>query len=125
MRTILILIGNELRRFATDRAALSLTFLVPVVLIYIFGHVFGTGRGGAAPSGIGLAVVNEGNSPAAAAITAGLQKEKAFKVITSTKDPAGQEVPLTAAKVREMMTAGSPRFALIFPADAETTRRSA
>ncbi len=120
MRTILILIGNEIRRFMTDRAGLSLTFLVPVVLIYIFGHVFGVGQGGVAPSGINLAVVSEGNSPAVAAITAALQKEKAFKVITTSKDAAGQEAPLTERKVREMMAAGSLRFALIFPADAES-----
>ncbi len=100
MRTIFILIGNELRRFITDPAALSLTFLVPIVLIYIFGHVFGVGRGGVAPSGIHVAVVSEGNSPAAAAITAALQREKAFKVITTSKDAAGQEAPLTEAKVR-------------------------
>jgi ABC-2 type transport system permease protein len=124
MRTVLILLGNEVRRFLKDRAALSLTFLVPVILIYIFGHVFGVGRGGVAPAGINLAVVSEANSPAAAAITASLQKEKAFKVITTSKDAAGQETPLTEAKVREMMAAGSLRFALIFPADAETTRMS-
>ena len=46
MRTVLILLGNELRRFLHDKAALSLTFLVPVVLIYIFGHVFGVTEGG-------------------------------------------------------------------------------
>jgi ABC-2 type transport system permease protein len=120
MRTIFILIGNEIRRFGKDRAALSLTFLVPVILIYIFGHVFGVGRGGVAPAGINLAVVSESNSPAAAAIIASLQKEKAFKVLTASKDPSGAETPLTEAKVREMMAAGSLRFALIFPADAET-----
>jgi ABC-2 type transport system permease protein len=120
MRTILILVGNEIRRFLTDKAALSLTFLVPVVLIYIFGHVFGVAGGGFAPMGIALAVVAEANSPATDAITAALQKEKAFKVITAAKDAAGQEVPLTEARVRAMMAAGSPRFALIFPADAQS-----
>jgi ABC-2 type transport system ATP-binding protein len=79
MRTILILVGNEIRRFLTDRAALSLTFLVPVVLIYIFGHVFGLARGGVAPTGISLAVVSEANSPATGRNHSGLAEGTAFK----------------------------------------------
>ena len=49
MRIIFILIGNEVRRFLHDKPALSLTFLVPVVLIYIFGHVFGVNGEGMGP----------------------------------------------------------------------------
>ena len=119
MRTILILLGNEIRRFRSDKTALSLTFLVPFVLIYIFGNVFGVGRpGGPAPTGIPLAVVNQSDSPFGTAVTAALQKEAAFKVITTHKDPAGQEVRLTEARLREMIGGGSIRFGLIFPPDA-------
>lgn len=120
MRTILILIGNEFRRFAKDRTAIALTFLVPVVLIYIFGNVFGVGRTNSGPSGIPFAVVSETNAPIAATITAALQKEKTFKVITTDKDSAGVEQPLTEAKVREQMRLGGLRFALIFPPDTQS-----
>src|SRR5947199_160333 len=41
MRTILTLVGKDFANFRRNRAALVLTFLVPVVLIYIFGQVFG------------------------------------------------------------------------------------
>ena len=119
MRTILILIGNELRRFTKDKTAFALTFLVPVVLIYIFGHVFGVGGGGAGPTGIPLAIVSETDAPIAAAVTAALQKEKAFEVITTQKDASGGEHRLTEAQVRERMRAGTFRFALIFPADTQ------
>ena len=85
MRTILILVGNELRRFVHDKTALSLTFLVPVILIYIFGHVFGVTEGGGGPTGIPIAVVSETEAPVAATITAALRKEKAFKVLTTEK----------------------------------------
>ena len=119
MRTILILIGNEMRRFRSDRTAMSLTFLVPMVLIYIFGNVFGVGRpGGPAPTGIPLAIVNQSDSPFGTAVTAALQKEPAFKVITTEKDPAGQEQRLTEVRLREMIGGGSIRFGLIFPPDA-------
>ena len=118
MRTVLILLGNELRRFLHDKAALSLTFLVPVVLIYIFGHVFGVNGGDGGPTGIPIAVVSETDAPVAAAITGALQNEKAFKVLTAEKQ-GEKEVPLTEARVREQMHAGSLRFALIFPPDTQ------
>ncbi len=119
MRTILILLGNELRRFLHDKTALSLTFLIPVVLIYIFGSVFGVTGGGSGPTGIPIAVVSETEAPVAAAITAALGKEKAFKVLTTEKRDE-KEMPLTEARVREQMQAGSLRFALIFPPDTES-----
>lgn len=119
MRTILILIGNEVRRFLHDRTALALTFLVPVVLIYIFGHVFGVSGEETGPSGIPLAVVSETDGPVVASIVAALQKEKAFKVMTKEKT-SGRELTLTEARVRERLQAGSLRFALIFPPDAQS-----
>ncbi len=117
MRTILILVGSEFRRFSRDRAGLSLTFLVPVVLIYIFGHVFGVS--GEGPSGIPLAIVSQTNAPVVQAVTAALRQEKSFRVIT-TDERAKAAQPLTEAEVRKRMHAGSLRFALIFPPDAES-----
>ncbi|MEO5718209.1 MAG: hypothetical protein ABIR29_06515 [Chthoniobacterales bacterium] len=119
MRTVLILLGNELRRFLHDKTALSLTFLVPVVLIYIFGHVFGVTGGGGGPTGIPIAVVSETDAPVAATITEALRKEKAFKVLTTEKQ-GGKEVPLTEARVRAQLHSGSLRFALIFPPDTQS-----
>ncbi len=119
MRTIVILFGNELHRFLRDKTALSLTFLVPTILIYIFGHVFGVNDGGAGPKGIPIAVVSATDAPVVGAITAALQKEKAFKVLT-TETQNEKEVPLTEARVREKMQAGSLRFALIFPPDTQS-----
>ena len=119
MRTIFILLGNELRRFLHDKPALSLTFLVPVVLIYIFGHVFGVGGEGNKPAGIRIAVARQTDAPVVAAITTALLKEKAFKIITTEK-VGEREVPLTEARVREWLHAGSLRFALIFPPDTQS-----
>ncbi len=121
MRTILILIGNELRTFANDKVAIALTFLVPVVLIYIFGNVFGVGRSGVSgPTGIPIAIVSQTDAPVSAAITEALEKEKAFKVRTTKKDDAGVERPLTEPEVREMMRTGDLRYALVFPADTQS-----
>lgn len=121
MRTILILIGTELRVFANDKVAIALTFLVPVVLIYIFGNVFGVGRSdGSGPTGIPIAIVSQTEAPVSAAITAALENEKAFKVRTAKKDDAGIERPLTEPEVRELMRTGNLRYALIFPSDTQS-----
>ena len=121
MGIILILVGNEFRRFTKDKTAIALTFLVPVVLIYIFGQVFGVGRaGGSGPAGIPLAIVSQTDAPVAAVITLALEKEKAFKVITTQEDASGREEPLTELKVREMLRFGKIRFALIFPTNTQS-----
>lgn len=119
MRLTLTLLHKDLRGFLRDRTALALTFLVPAVLIYIFGHVFGIAGGGSGgPSGIPLAVVSETEHPAAAAITAALQRETAFRVITTTPgDDTSPAAPLTAAAARALIEQNRARFALIIPAD--------
>src|SRR6476660_3571398 len=103
MRTVLILVGNEFRRFATDKAAISLTFIVPLVLIYIFGNVFGVNSEDRGPTGIPLAVLNQTAAPAPSAIISALQNEPTVKVIRSLKDANGAAHGLTEAEVREMM----------------------
>src|SRR4029077_16249604 len=107
MRSVLVLVGNEFRRFATDKAAISLTFIVPLVLIYIFGNVFGVNSEDRGPKGIPFAVVNQTDAPAPAAIISALQKEPAFKVITSHKDANGAERVLFEAEGREMISAAA------------------
>ena len=62
MRILLTLIRKDLALFLRDKAALSLTFLIPIALIYIFGQVFGINRTSPGPSGIPLAVVNASQS---------------------------------------------------------------
>jgi ABC-2 type transport system permease protein len=49
-----------------------------------------------------------------------LQKEKAFKVLTTQKDASGIDQPLTEAQVRDRMRGGTLRFALIFPPDTQS-----
>lgn len=118
MRTILTLLRKDLRLFLHDRTAVALTFLVPIVLIYIFGQVFGVSSNSAGPTGIALAVVNESDSPAARTIATALEAEQAFRVITAETLPDGTKQPLTEARVREMIQSNRLRFALIFPADS-------
>jgi len=118
MRQTLVLLEKEFRLFAKDRTAISLTFLVPAVLIYIFGYVFGINRTESGPTGIPIAVVkqvDDAHSNTVDAIISALDQEKSFRVLRTSKDARGMEHSLTEPEVRRMLTDGDLRFALIFP----------
>ena len=124
MRTVLTLLRKDIRLFLRNKVAFGLTYIVPLVLVYIFGHVFGvTGSGGGGPSGIAIAVVNQSDAPVADSIIAALQAESAFKVLTQSVVDDGTTTPLTEARVREMIDDNQLRFALVFPPDTVSDER--
>ncbi|MBP7140386.1 MAG: ABC transporter permease [Opitutaceae bacterium] len=121
MNPILTLFLKDVAHFRRDRISLLLTFVVPTVLIYIFGNVFGVNRESTGPVGIPLAVVNQSaGARSADAIIAALRQEKTFRLLTTTKDTQGTEVPLTEEGVRTLFRENRIRFALIFPPDTES-----
>ena len=117
MSQTLILLHKSLLSFRRTRAGIVLTFLVPIVLIYLFGHVFGLYRKDFGPTGIPLAVVNDSAEPAAQQLIDALKSESAFRLITQTKGPAGASRLLTESDVRAGLRENEYRFALILPAD--------
>ena len=120
MNPIITLFLKDVAHFRRDRTSLLLTFVVPAVLIYIFGSVFGVNRESTGPVGIPLAVVNQSaGAKAADAIIAALAREKTFRLIATSKDSNGADVPLTEERVRALFRENRIRFALIFPPDTE------
>lgn len=117
MRTLLILIRKDFALFFRDKAAVALTFLVPIALIYVFGHVFGINRTDTGPSGIPLAVVNASDNPAANKMIAALQAEKSFRVITERTLPEQTKRLLTEEDLPQLIRDNRFRFALVIPAD--------
>mgnify|MGYP000880759224 CR=1 FL=1 len=117
MNIILTLLRKDFANFFRDKAAVSLTFLVPVALIYIFGQVFGLTRKDSGPTGIRIAVVNQSDNPAAQKLVDALKTEKSFRVLTSRVNPDKPESPLTEADLRPMIRNRDFRFALIIPQD--------
>jgi ABC-2 type transport system permease protein len=71
MHPILVLLRKDFALFFRDKAAVSLAFLVPFALIYVFGQVFGVNHRGSGPTGIAFAVVNQSTDPAATRIVGG------------------------------------------------------
>lgn len=119
MKTVLTLVRKDVLLFSKDKVAVGLTFLVPVVLIYIFGLVFGVNRPAGGPTGIPLAVVNESEAPEVGTLVAALKREKSFRVIeTAPATDTAPDRPLTEAMVREGFRENRYRFALVFPVDA-------
>ncbi len=117
MTAILVLVHKSFLNFRRARAAVAITFLVPVALIYVLGHVFGLYRKDAGPSGIPLAVVNLSSDPAAQALVDALRSEKSLAVITETDGPASSRRSLTESDVRTALRNNRYRFAVILPAD--------
>ncbi|MBA4138593.1 MAG: hypothetical protein C0518_14910 [Opitutus sp.] len=118
MHLLLTLLRKDFLNFRKDRVAVGLTFFVPVVLIYVFGQVFGVTRTDTGPVGIKLAVVNDSRAPEVASLIAALKKESAFRVVETRTDEHGAPQPLTEEFVRAEFKSDRYRFALVFPADA-------
>lgn len=117
MSQVCILLRKSLLSFWRAKAAVIITFLVPIVLIYLFGHVFGLYRKDSGPVGIPIAVVNLSQEPAAQKLITALTAEKAFHVITTRDLGQGVTRPLTEADVRAALHDNWYRYALILPAD--------
>lgn len=124
MHTLLVLLRKDFTNFFRNKAAVSLTFLVPFAMIYVFGQVFGVSKTDRGPTGIPVAVVNASDHSGGAALVAALQAEKAFRVITDFKGVTPADTrPLQEADLRALMHENKFRFALVIPADLVRTDR--
>jgi ABC-2 type transport system permease protein len=123
MRTILTLVRKDFINFFRNKAAVSLTFAVPFVLIWLFGLVFGVNRTERGPTGIPLAVINASTHPGAERLVAALRQEKTFKVVTTRQNADGTERPLREDDLSPLMRENAFRFALVIPADLFSEER--
>ncbi|GAB5558967.1 MAG: ABC transporter permease [Synoicihabitans sp.] len=117
MKQILSLLRKDIRLFLRNKVAFGLTFIVPLVLVYIFGQVFGVNRSGSGPIGVPIAVVSETDAAVADAIIDAMKDESAFRVVETWKNDEGIEVDLTADRARELIRDNKLRFGLVFPPD--------
>jgi ABC-2 type transport system permease protein len=97
MHPIVVLFRKDFTTFFRSKASVALTFIVPFVLIYLFGQIFGINRSDSGPTGIPLAVVNASDNPAAVRMVEALKAESSFRVITEFTNPEKPRVrsPLT------------------------------
>lgn len=93
-----------------------LTFLVPLLLMFIFGSIFGGGNSG--PQGIPIAVLNQSTSDVAKRIISTLDTMKSFQVVKSYKDDQGKERTFDTTSIKEYVRDGKATAAVVFPVDA-------
>jgi ABC-2 type transport system permease protein len=117
MHPILVLVRKDFALFLRDKASISLTFIVPFALIYLFGQIYHVNSSDPGPSGIPVAVVNQSDNPAAARLVEALRAEKTFKVLTKFVNPDKTTRPLAEGDLRALMHADKFRFALVIPKD--------
>jgi ABC-2 type transport system permease protein len=115
LKQVYRLFKSSYRIFWNDKVSVALTFIVPLVLMTIFGAVFG--GSGSGPQGIRLAVLNQSTSPVAKSIESTLDTIKAFQVIKSFKNDSGKTVSFDTLSIQEYVRNGKAAAALVLPLD--------
>jgi ABC-2 type transport system permease protein len=82
------LVRKDIRMFVSDRRAVLMSIVVPIVIASFFGYIFG-GQGGASePSRMDVLVIDQDNSTISRGIVARLTAEKSLAVKPATLDEA-------------------------------------
>ena len=115
MKQVYRLFKSSYRIFWNDKVSVALTFIVPLVLMTIFGAVFG--GSGSGPQGIRLAVLNQSTSPVAQSIVSSLDTIKTFSVIKSFKTDSGKTVIFDTLSIQQYVRDGKASAALVLPPD--------
>jgi ABC-2 type transport system permease protein len=92
-----------------DRAALMLSFAVPIVFFSIFAGIFGAQRSHTPRTA--MAVADEDRTPQSKHLIEALQKESALKLVLAPKDGP----PFDAARAEEYVRGGDAPVALVIP----------
>ena len=116
MNAILALIRKEYRLFWSDKVAVSLTFLIPIGLIAIWGSIFG--NLGSGPTNLRLAFLNQSPAPIAKKIEHVLDTTRTFLLVRTYSDDNGKETLFDSSSIQDYVRRGSAAAALVIPPDA-------
>lgn len=112
LTTALAMARKDLRLYFRDRTGMALGFLLPIVLVIIFGFVMKLVNGGdSGPSRATLWVVDQDGSEASRAFVAALRAAETLRVRPAADEPAVDE-----AHVRRDLADGELHHALLLPA---------
>ena len=102
MTAFIALVRKDLILYVSDKRALLMHLVLPIVIAAFFGSVFGAGG---TPHGIDVALVLQDTSDAGSRIAAGLKA-----------DPNLHVTPMDLAQAREAVRKGSQAVAIVLPA---------
>jgi ABC-2 type transport system permease protein len=106
---------NRLWNLRHDRAALVLSYVLPIVFFTIFGAIFGGGSGRSTTRRIRVAVVNEDDSENAKRFVAALKAETGLAALEAPETKEGKAAPFTAASAEAAVKNGDFPVALVVP----------
>jgi len=118
LKTVLKLFVKDYTLFFRDKVALSLTFIVPIVLIYIFGQVFG--NAGSGIEHLKLGFINNSDAPVAKKLEKILDTTKTFSLVKTYKNEKGEQVKYDTNTIKNHVKSGKFSSALVIPSDAYT-----
>lgn len=113
---ILAILRTGFRALRRDRAALVLSFIVPIAFFTIFGIIFGRQHMDLTPK-VNVIVVDEDRSLASQRLVRGLIHETSLNAFTRPAPKQGEPAPLdyTAASAEAAVKSGAAPAALIIP----------
>jgi len=122
LKTVLQLIKKDYILFWHDKPAVSLTFIVPIFLIFLFGSIFSGINNG--PSGIHIAFMNNSDSKIAKKLESVLDTTQAFLLVRQYRSDNGKLVPFDTNSIKDYIRKGNAVAALVIPKDAFTDTSS-
>lgn len=119
MKIILALLSKEIALYRNDRAAVFLTFIVPVVMTFFFGQIFGGKGGGASLQGVAVLFVDEADTETSRQLREAVAAEPVFRLLTGIEEAGGTTTKVTAGLARQRIREGKNKYALIVQTDPQ------
>ncbi|MFA7287991.1 MAG: ABC transporter permease [Melioribacteraceae bacterium] len=117
MKNIYHLIVKDIVRFFNDKPAFILTFIVPMLLIVIFGNVF-SGKGGGPRGKTDIILVNNSTSIVADLIESKLDTSKSLRMIKKyLPENSNDSVFIDEELAKEFVRTGKIMAAIVMPKD--------
>ena len=106
---------NRLWSLRRDRAAMVLSFAVPIVFFSVFAAIFGRGSGRSATNPVRLALVDEDRTESSARFVAALRRETALQVLAGPGKNSASSGPFDAKTAEAAVRAGDIPVAVVIP----------
>jgi ABC-2 type transport system permease protein len=112
---ILAIAKNRLWHLRRDRAAMVLSFVVPIVFFSVFAAIFGRGSGRSATNPVAVAIIDDDGSEGSRRFVSALRGETALNVLAAPATKPGSASSFTAATAEAAVRAGDFPIAVVVP----------
>lgn len=103
---LIAMIRKDLLLYLTDRRAVILTLVAPILIASFFGFIFAGGSADKEPAKIAVAIADEDGSAVSRAIVAGAQTDRNLRVIVQSAADASSQVRKGAISVAVVIPKG-------------------